>query len=67
MDELETFVDMPDGVSGDYDSLADIIRLCGSFLILRDSTIFFVHQSAKDFLLDVTSQYENIRVLFEKF
>ncbi|MCJ1280176.1 hypothetical protein MMC21_008003 [Puttea exsequens] len=28
-----------------------IIRLCNSFLVLRERTIYFVHQSAKDFLL----------------
>lgn len=29
-----------------------IIRLCNSFLVLRERTIYFVHQSAKDFLLE---------------
>ncbi|RAH42538.1 uncharacterized protein BO95DRAFT_455775 [Aspergillus brunneoviolaceus CBS 621.78] len=28
-----------------------IIKLCGSFLSIREDTIYFVHQSAKDFLL----------------
>ncbi len=30
--------------------LADVIRSCGSFLTLRERTVYFVHQSAKDFL-----------------
>jgi hypothetical protein len=39
----------------DLESLREIIALCGSFVIIRDETIYFVHQSAKDFLLDQTS------------
>ncbi|RCI11659.1 hypothetical protein L249_7210 [Ophiocordyceps polyrhachis-furcata BCC 54312] len=50
MQELRSLVEFPDGV--DDESLAEIIRLCGSFLTLRDETIYFVHQSAKDFLLE---------------
>jgi hypothetical protein len=50
LDELACFVDMPDGVSDD-ESLVDIIALCGSFLTLRERTITFVHQSAKDYLV----------------
>ncbi|KAK4864635.1 hypothetical protein LT330_009630 [Penicillium expansum] len=56
LNELVALVDMPDGIStddGDHlpdDFLSDIIKLCGSFLTLRDNTVFFVHQSAKDFL-----------------
>jgi hypothetical protein len=56
LDELESFVDMPDGVSGNYEDLAEIIGLCGSFLTLRERTISFVHQSAKDFLLEKASK-----------
>ncbi|KUJ15217.1 NACHT-domain-containing protein [Mollisia scopiformis] len=52
--ELVSLVDMPDGVSGD-ESLTEIIALCGSFLTLRDGTISFVHQSAKDFLVKEAS------------
>ncbi|KAI1068485.1 hypothetical protein LB507_004342 [Fusarium sp. FIESC RH6] len=33
------------------DMIPDIITECGSFLTTRGNTIFFVHQSAKDFLL----------------
>jgi hypothetical protein len=39
----------------DLKSLREIIALCGSFLIIRDETVYFVHQSAKDFLLDKAS------------
>ncbi|KAL2137636.1 hypothetical protein VTI28DRAFT_8723 [Corynascus sepedonium] len=51
IDELVALVDTLDDVSGDDKALAEIIGLCGSFLTLRERTISFVHQSAKDFLL----------------
>ncbi|KAF2811756.1 uncharacterized protein BDZ99DRAFT_487370 [Mytilinidion resinicola] len=40
---LEDFVD-------DLESVRQIVSLCGSFLTLREDTVYFVHQSAKDFL-----------------
>ncbi|KAF5877798.1 putative beta transducin-like protein [Botrytis fragariae] len=51
LDELVISVDMPDGVADDYEALTEIIGLCGSFLTLREHTIFFVHQSGKDYLI----------------
>ncbi|KAG9235725.1 hypothetical protein BJ875DRAFT_533996 [Amylocarpus encephaloides] len=42
---LPSFLDMPPQSS----------RLCGSFLTLRERTISFVHQSAKDFLIKEAS------------
>ncbi|KAH6985516.1 hypothetical protein EDB80DRAFT_822354 [Ilyonectria destructans] len=53
--ELTSFVDRLEDISDDLDSLVEIIGLCGSFLTLRDRTIYFVHQSAKDFLLTKAS------------
>jgi hypothetical protein len=35
----------------DLESVREIISLCRSFLTLRDDTVYFVHQSAKDFLI----------------
>ncbi|KAH7063877.1 NACHT domain-containing protein [Paraphoma chrysanthemicola] len=35
---------------GDLQSVRKIVSLCGSFLTLREDTVYFVHQSAKDFL-----------------
>lgn len=55
VDELESLVDIPSRVSGNHKVLAEIIGLCGSFLTLRERTISFVHQSAKDFLLKEAS------------
>ncbi len=49
LDEVRCLVDIPDVLSDDQ-SLVQIVGLCGSFLTLRDRTIFFVHQSAKDFV-----------------
>jgi hypothetical protein len=51
LDELSSFVEIPCEVSGDNEAESDVIQLCGSFLTLRERTVFFVHQSAKDFLL----------------
>jgi hypothetical protein len=39
----------------DYDDLPQIISSCGSFLTLRGGVIYFVHQSAKDFLVGKAS------------
>jgi hypothetical protein len=51
IDELVTLVELPDGVDGEYEeALVEIVGYCRSFLTLRERTIFFVHQSAKDFL-----------------
>ena len=51
LDELASFVDMPPRSSGEYNVWEEIVGRCGSFLTLRDRTISFVHQSAKDYLL----------------
>jgi hypothetical protein len=55
LEELASFVDIPNGVSSDYEALAEIIGLCGSFLKLRERTISFAHQSAKDYLVEHAS------------
>ncbi|KAK4139205.1 uncharacterized protein C8A04DRAFT_33317, partial [Dichotomopilus funicola] len=51
LNELTSLVELPDNVSDDPGSLEEIVKLCGSFLTLREQTVYFVHQSAKDFLL----------------
>jgi NACHT domain/TIR domain len=56
LNELMSFVEIPGIASNDLESLAEIIGLCGSFLTLRESTVHFVHQSAKDFLLEKVSE-----------
>jgi hypothetical protein len=42
-EQLADFVD-------DLESVRKIVSFCGSFLTLREDTVYFVHQSAKDFL-----------------
>jgi hypothetical protein len=34
----------------DLDDLERIINMCGSFLTIRDNYVYFIHQSAKDYL-----------------
>ncbi|KAJ5659232.1 HET-domain-containing protein [Penicillium longicatenatum] len=53
IDEMTAFIDLPEYVLEDYnESLEEIIGYCGSFLTISKKTIFFVHQSAKDYLLE---------------
>ncbi|KAL2196899.1 NACHT domain-containing protein [Corynascus similis CBS 632.67] len=52
LEELPTLVDTPCRAFGNDRALIEIVGLCGSFLTLRGHTISFVHQSAKDFLLN---------------
>ncbi|XTI92244.1 WD40 repeat-like protein [Cenococcum geophilum] len=49
--ELAALVEQLEDIADDPESIREIISLCGSFLTLREETIYFVHQSAKDFLL----------------
>jgi len=48
--ELVALVERLEDVD-DLESVQEIIGLCGSFLTLREDTVYFVHQSAKDFLI----------------
>jgi hypothetical protein len=45
--ELVALVEQLEDVS---DDVREIIGLCGSFLTVREDTVYFVHQSAQDFL-----------------
>ena len=49
--ELTSLVEILEDMSDDLESLGEIIGLCGSFLTIREGTIYFIHQSAKDYLL----------------
>ncbi|KAJ5631651.1 uncharacterized protein N7484_011751 [Penicillium longicatenatum] len=53
--EMSSLIEVPDdALDDDYDDykfLSEAIAVCGSFLTLREDTIVFVHQSAKDYLL----------------
>lgn len=50
--ELTSCVEMLQDMANDQESIQEIVSLCGSFLTIREDTVYFVHQSAKDFLLD---------------
>ncbi len=50
-DELNYFVEIPEDERDD-ESLASLITDCGSFLNVQERTIYFIHQSAKDFLIN---------------
>ncbi|KAF2727314.1 NACHT-domain-containing protein [Polyplosphaeria fusca] len=54
LQELTSLVEDLDGLAENPDSVREIVDLCGSLLTIRDGTIYFVHQSAKDFLLKET-------------
>ncbi|RYP54763.1 hypothetical protein DL770_010945 [Monosporascus sp. CRB-9-2] len=51
LEELKSLVKSLEDFADDRESLEEIIKLCGSFLTFRKGTVFFVHQSAKDYLL----------------
>ncbi|CAG8367059.1 unnamed protein product [Penicillium salamii] len=53
-DELASLIELPYDLSDDSEALSEIIAICGSFLTVREATIIFVHQSAKEFLLRET-------------
>ncbi|KAM0464510.1 hypothetical protein ACHAPV_002337 [Trichoderma viride] len=52
--ELTSFVQIPGNDDG-TEELEDIVATCGSFLVLKNDVVYFVHQSAKEFLLNNTS------------
>ncbi|KAL7926646.1 WD40-repeat-containing domain protein [Trichoderma austrokoningii] len=61
LSELSRLIDIPENLSDDIGFLEEIVALCGSFLTIRDGTIYFVHQSAKDHL---TSNEEAASAIF---
>jgi hypothetical protein len=50
LEELVALTEQLQDVADDPESIQEIIGHCGSFLTLRENTVYFVHQSAKDFL-----------------
>jgi hypothetical protein len=49
--ELTAIVEPLKEFFDDPETVREIIQLCGSFLTVKDDTVYFVHQSAQDFLL----------------
>ena len=58
LEELTSLIELHEYLNNDLESLREIISLCSSFLTIRQGTIYFVHQSAKDFL--VTKSFDDI-------
>lgn len=54
LSELVSFSELLEDVT-DEAEVREIVSLCGSFLTLRGKTVYFVHQSAQDFLLKKAS------------
>lgn len=50
LQELAGTTELPDKMFDNDKYLGDLVERCGSFLTLRKETIFFIHQSAKDYL-----------------
>ncbi|KAG9239815.1 hypothetical protein BJ878DRAFT_571570 [Calycina marina] len=50
--ELGALSNLPEQISKSRDHMTRLVHRCGSFLTIRDSTVYFVHRSAKDFLLE---------------
>ncbi|KXH46863.1 hypothetical protein CNYM01_00709 [Colletotrichum nymphaeae SA-01] len=51
--ELASFVESLTPFQNDVEVLERHITLCGSFFSVLDETVYFVHQSAREYLLDV--------------
>jgi hypothetical protein len=51
LEELAVTADLPIGVRHKPKLLSSYAKQCASFLTIRQDTVYFVHQSAKDYLL----------------
>jgi hypothetical protein len=49
LNEMGIIAGLPEDVSNDIQELQYLVCSCGSFLTLREQTVYFVHQSAKDY------------------
>ncbi|KAN0104607.1 HET-D [Hyaloscypha variabilis] len=50
--EVGALSDLPPQISFNLDKVKKVVDKCGSFLTIRDNRTYFIHQSAKDFLLE---------------
>jgi hypothetical protein len=51
LQELVATAKLPSTILDSVQSLTDLVHRCGSFLTTREETIYFIHQSAKDYLV----------------
>jgi hypothetical protein len=56
LQELGIVADLPVEHRRDPQALMEYVELCGSFLTVRQEIVYFVHQSAKDYLLSLTER-----------
>jgi Cdc6-like AAA superfamily ATPase len=56
LQELVATTKLPEKILDNVQYLGDLVERCGSFLTLRDETIFFIHQSAKDYMTSGNGQ-----------
>lgn len=54
--ELGVVAGLPDKIAGNKINIEKIVKKSGSFLTVRDKTIYFVYQSAKDYLIEKGGQ-----------
>jgi hypothetical protein len=52
LQELCVLCSLPRQVASSPQSTARVVRMCGSFLGIRDGTVYIIHQSVKDFMFD---------------
>lgn len=50
VDDLASCIDIPEDIADDREYLAEVIRMCGPFLVLRGSAVYLTHQTVKEFL-----------------
>ncbi|CAG8976165.1 hypothetical protein HYALB_00010035 [Hymenoscyphus albidus] len=50
--EVGALSDLPEKMSANLDKVVKVVNKCGSFLTIRENRTYFIHQSAKDFLLE---------------
>ena len=53
--EVTSLMHLPDGFAENPIWLEELVKKCGSFLTVREGTVYFVHQSAQDFVLNNAS------------
>ncbi|KAF2734202.1 hypothetical protein EJ04DRAFT_543748 [Polyplosphaeria fusca] len=51
LQELTSLIEELDDMARETDSVQEVVNLCGSLLTIQDGIVYFIHQSAKDFLL----------------
>jgi hypothetical protein len=50
--EVGALSDLPQQISSNLDKVVKVVIKCGSFLTVRENRTYFIHQSAKDFLVE---------------